>query len=46
MGEDTTLVKEYLITGWDFSKAGEASCEIKNLLKTVYLKEYILWNIH
>ena len=42
MGDDTTLVKEYLIIGWDFAKAGEASCEIKNLLKEIGIPQDVI----
>lgn len=35
MPEDNVLVQEYIITGWDFAGAGEASCQIKNLLKDI-----------
>lgn len=42
MGEDSTLAKEYLITGWDFANAGEASCEIKNLLKEIGIPQDVI----
>ncbi len=35
MSEENTLVQEYAIDGWDFTKAGEVSCEIKNILKEI-----------
>jgi len=35
MAADNTLIQKYSIKGWDFVKAGEASCEIKNTLKQV-----------
>lgn len=42
MGEDNTLAKEYLINGWDFAKAGEASCELRNLLKEIGVPQDII----
>ena len=35
MAADNTLVQEYLVKGWDFTRAGEASCEVKNTLKQI-----------
>jgi len=35
MAVDNTLIQEFLIKGWDFNRAGEASCEIKNTLKQI-----------
>lgn len=35
MPEDNVLVQEFIIKGWDFAGAGEASCQIKNLLKDI-----------
>ncbi len=35
MPDDNVLVQEFVIKGWDFAGAGEASCQIKNLLKDI-----------
>ena len=35
MAADTSLIQEYSIKGWDFTRAGEASCEVKNTLKQI-----------
>ncbi|MDZ7319717.1 MAG: ATP-binding protein [candidate division KSB1 bacterium] len=35
MGDDNAFVQEFDIKGWDFARAGEASCRIKNLLKDI-----------
>jgi len=35
MVENNTFVQQYEIKGWDFTRAGEASCEIKNILKEI-----------
>lgn len=35
MAADNTLIQEYTIKGWDFTRAGEASCEVKNMLKQI-----------
>jgi serine/threonine-protein kinase RsbT len=35
MAVDNTLVQEYRVKGWDFTRAGEASCELKNTLKQI-----------
>ena len=35
MDADNTLIQEYTIKGWDFTRAGEASCEVKNMLKQI-----------
>ncbi|UCE04380.1 MAG: ATP-binding protein [bacterium] len=42
MAEDSTLVQEYSIKGWDFTKAGEASCEIKNTLKQIGVSQDVI----
>lgn len=42
MPEENTLVQEYAIQGWDFAKAGEASCEIKNLLKEIGIPQDVI----
>ena len=31
-----------LVKGWDFAKAGEASCEIKNLLKEIGIPQDVI----
>ena len=35
MAADNTFVQQYSIKGWDFTRAGEASCELKNTLKQI-----------
>jgi serine/threonine-protein kinase RsbT len=42
MGADNSLVQEYLIKGWDFARAGEASCEIKNTLKEIGVSQDVI----
>ena len=42
MGADNSLIQEYVIKGWDFSKAGEASCEIKNTLKQIGVSQDVI----
>lgn len=42
MEKDSALIQKYLIRGWDFSKAGEASCEIKNTLKEIGIPPEII----
>jgi len=42
MTTDHTLVQEYLIKGWDFVRAGEASCEIKNMLKQIGIPQDVI----
>jgi serine/threonine-protein kinase RsbT len=42
MAEDSTLVQEYSIKGWDFTKAGDASCEIKNTLKQIGVSQEVI----
>jgi len=42
MEPDSALIQEYLIKGWDFKKAGEASCEIKNTLKEIGIPPEII----
>lgn len=39
---DNTLVQEYSIKGWDFTRAGEASCEIKNTLKQIGVSQEVI----
>jgi len=36
------LVQEYMIKGWDFARAGEASCEVKNTLKQIGIAPEII----
>jgi serine/threonine-protein kinase RsbT len=42
MEQDSALIQQYLIKGWDFKKAGEASCEIKNTLKEIGIPQEII----
>ncbi len=42
METDSALVQEYIIKGWDFTKAGEASCEIKNTLKQIGISQDVI----
>lgn len=42
MAADSRLVQEYVIKGWDFNRAGEASCEIKNTLKQIGISADII----
>jgi len=42
MTTDDTIDLEYKINGWDFAKAGEASCEIKDLLKEIGISQEII----
>lgn len=42
MEPDNALVQEYIIRGWDFTKAGEASCDIKNTLKEIGIPQEII----
>jgi serine/threonine-protein kinase RsbT len=42
MVADNALVQEYLIKGWDFTRAGEASCEIKNTLKQIGVSQDVI----
>jgi serine/threonine-protein kinase RsbT len=42
MGADNSLVQEYVIKGWDFARAGEASCEIKNTLKEIGVSQDVI----
>ena len=42
MAKEDSFVQEYLVKGWDFSKAGEASCEIKNLLKEIGIPQDVI----
>lgn len=42
MAADKGLVQEFFIKGWDFSHAGEASCEIKNTLKQIGISAEII----
>jgi len=45
MIENDVLIQEYSITGWDFSRAGEASCEIKDTLKQIGIPNDVLKRI-
>ena len=45
MIENDVLTQEYTIEGWDFTRAGEASCEIKDTLKQVGIPPDILKRI-
>lgn len=42
MAADNTLIQEYTIKGWDFTHAGEASCEVKNMLKQIGISQEII----
>jgi serine/threonine-protein kinase RsbT len=42
MAAANTLVQEYLIKGWDFARAGEASCEVKNTLKQIGISQDVI----
>lgn len=42
MDADKSLVQEYLIKGWDFTRAGEASYEIKNTLKQIGVSQDVI----
>ena len=42
MAADTSLIQEYLIKGWDFTRAGEASCEVKNTLKQIGVSQDVI----
>jgi serine/threonine-protein kinase RsbT len=42
MATDNSLLQEYLIRGWDFTRAGEASCEIKNTLKDIGVSQDVI----
>ncbi len=42
MVTDNSLVQEYSIKGWDFTRAGEASCEIKNTLKQIGVSQEVI----
>ena len=42
MAADNTFVQEYLIKGWDFARAGEASCEVKNTLKQIGISQDVI----
>ncbi len=42
MAADNALVQEYAIKGWDFNRAGEASCEIKNTLKQIGVSQDVI----
>lgn len=42
MVPDSSLVQEYSIKGWDFTRAGEASCEIKNTLKQIGVSQEVI----
>ncbi len=45
MIENDILIQEYSIKGWDFSRAGEASCEIKDTLKQIGIPQDVLRRI-
>ncbi len=42
MEQNDALIQEYLIKGWDFAKAGETSCEIKNTLKQIGVSQDVI----
>lgn len=42
MAEGTAFRQEFLVKGGDFSRAGEASCKIKNLLKDLGLSDSVV----
>ena len=42
MAANNILVQEYLIKGWDFARAGEASCEVKNTLKEIGVSQDVI----
>ena len=42
MAADTSLFQEYSIKGWDFTRAGEASCEVKNPLKQIGVSQDVI----
>ncbi len=42
MAADTSLIQEYSIKGWDFTRAGEASCEVKNTLKQIGVSQDVI----
>lgn len=42
MIENDILIQEYFIKGWNFTKAGEASCKIKDMLKEIGIAQDIL----
>jgi serine/threonine-protein kinase RsbT len=42
MSEDNALRQEFQVKGGDFSRAGEVSCEIKNLLKEIGLSAQVV----
>jgi serine/threonine-protein kinase RsbT len=42
MTDDTSYEQEFPVKGGDFSRAGEASCEIKNLLKELGLSTQVV----
>ncbi len=42
MAANDRLVQEYIVKGWDFSRAGEASCEIKNTLKQIGISAEVI----
>lgn len=42
MAADNTLVQQYSIKGWDFTRAGEASCELKNTLKQIGVPNHVI----
>ena len=42
MAADNIFIQEYSIRGWDFTRAGEASCEIKNILKQIGVSQDVI----
>jgi anti-sigma regulatory factor (Ser/Thr protein kinase) len=42
MAADNTFIQDYSIRGWDFTRAGEASCEIKNILKQIGVSQDVI----
>ncbi|MCI0494581.1 anti-sigma regulatory factor [candidate division KSB1 bacterium] len=42
MAADNTFIQEYSIRGWDFTRAGEASCQIKNILKQIGVSQDVI----
>jgi len=45
MSDDIKFVQQYLITGWDFVRAGEASCAIKDTLKRIGISPDVIRRI-
>jgi len=42
MAADNILTQQYLIKGWDFTRAGEASCDVKNTLKQIGISQDVI----